>query len=341
MNSNVYQKIKNEYDKRRKKAFDELEDKKSELYCRIPRLEEIEAEISHAGFKYNKAILMGLMPSDNAAKKLEDTIESLNVERSGLLEKKGYSREYLLPRFQCEKCSDTGVVKAPDGGADTVCICYRQQLIDYLYDQSNLSTVNAEGFESFITDYYPDFPNEERYGIKKSPRRQILGILENCANFVENFEDNEVKNLLFSGPTGVGKTFLAGCISMELMKRGYTVLYQTAPALFNTIYEYRYNTSNNEDWDSAVYSNILESDLLIIDDLGTESPTGMRYAELLSIIDTRLANDTRRPCKTIISTNIDLKKLFEYYDERIVSRLTGGFDIFRFAGDDIRRIKKG
>ncbi|HEX2945358.1 MAG TPA: ATP-binding protein [Clostridia bacterium] len=339
MNSNAYAKIKNEYERRRKAALDGLEARKAQLYYNIPRLEEIEDEINHAGFKYNKAILMGMLPSDSAAGKLAETIEGLKAEKAGILAKYGYEPGYLTPSWQCEKCSDTGMVKSAASGLDTLCSCYRQQLIDILYDQSNLSIIKNEGFQSFSTDYYPDAADEQRYGIKKSPRRQIQGILENCTGFVGNFEKNETKNLLFSGPTGVGKTFMAGSIAMELMKRGYTVLYQTAPALFNTIYEYRYNSSNNVDCEPALYNSILESDLLIIDDLGTESPSGMRYAELLNIIDTRLANDTRRPCKTIISTNIDLKKLFEYYDERIVSRITGGFDIFKFAGEDIRRLK--
>ncbi len=341
MSINVYQRIKNEYDRRRRDALEKLEDKKTDLYYHIPRLGEIEEEISRAGFKYNKAILAGLLPPDLAASQLSETIAGLNAERNGLLAKYGYGSGYLTPSFQCEKCSDTGIIQSHGGDPDTFCICYRQQLINCLYDQSNLSTVGAEGFESFLTDYYPDVPNAERYGIKNSPRKQISDILDICKNFSVRFSENETHNLLFSGPTGVGKTFLASCISMEMMKQGYTVLYQSAPALFNTIYEYRYNSANNDDWEGSVYTSILSSNLLVIDDLGTESPTGMRYAELLNIIDTRLSNDTRQPCKTIISTNIDLKKLFEYYDERVVSRLTGSFDILRFAGEDIRQLKRG
>ncbi len=338
---NVYQKIKNEYERRQRDALEALDIKKSNLYHHIPRLEEIEDEINKAGFRYNKAILTGSMPPESAAAQLSETIKRLNSERDNLLSEYGYDAGFLTPSFQCDKCSDTGVIKSSGNGPDTFCICYRQQLINCLYDQSNLSTVGAEGFESFLMEYYPDVPNAERYGIKNSPRKQISDILDVCKNFSAHFSENETRNLLFSGPTGVGKTFLAGCISMEMMRKGYTVLYQSAPALFNTIYEYRYNSANNDDWEGSIYTNILECNLLVIDDLGTESPTGMRYAELLNIIDTRLANDTRQPCKTIISTNINLKKLFEYYDERVVSRLTGSFDILRFAGEDIRQLKKG
>lgn len=336
---NIHQLIKNEFEKKRKRALDQLEERKTELYYRIPRLEEIEEEIRAAGLKYNKAILLGTVPSDSAAAQLSVTIDQLRKERSDLLKANGYDENYLEPVYECTKCSDTGIVSSPDGEGDTLCICYRQLLINHLYDQSNICAAGNGGLECFDTGLYPDIVDEVRYGIKKSPRRQITGILENCRHFLDNFGSPDVKNLLFCGPTGVGKTFMAVCIAMELMRSGHTVLYQTAPALFNTIYEYRYNTNNSEDYDSTVYKNILETELLIIDDLGTESPTAMRYAELLNIIDTRMSNDIRRPCKTIIATNIDLKKLFEYYDERIVSRITGGFDIFRFAGDDIRMMK--
>jgi DNA replication protein DnaC len=337
MDPNIYVLIKNEYDRRRKKAIDELEARKSELYYHVPRLEEIEEEIHRAGFKYNKLLLMGLLSSDSAEEELTTAIDNLGEERSKLLSKYGYPSDYLTPAFACDKCSDTGIVASVSG--DKTCVCYKQQLINYIYDQSNLSITGNEGFASFLADFYADVPSEARYGIKKSPRRQILGILENCKNFVENFGSSEVRNLLFSGPTGVGKTYMSGCIAIELMNRGYTVLYQTAPSLFNTIYEYRYKSSNDDSYDNSVYKSIMEANLLIIDDIGTESPTGMRYAELLGIMDTRCANDKRKPCKTIIATNIDLKKLFEYYDERVVSRITGSYDIFRFAGDDIRRLK--
>jgi DNA replication protein DnaC len=337
MDPNIYSLIKKEYDRRHKKAIDELEERKAGLYRRIPRLEEIEAEIHKAGFKYNKLLLMGMLSSDSAVDALASTIDRLKEERLELLAKLGYSGDCLAPAFACSKCFDTGVISSPSG--DTVCTCYKQQLIDYIYDRSNLSIANNEGFKSFLADYYPDAPNEERYGIKKSPRRQILGILDNCKGFVEKFESPDTRNLLFSGRTGVGKTFLAGCIAIELMNLGFTVLYQTAPSLFNAIYEYRYKSNNDDGYDNSVYKSILEANLLIIDDLGTESPSGMRYAELLNILDTRYANDRRKPCKTVIATNIDLKKLFEYYDERIVSRIMGSFDIYKFAGDDIRGLK--
>lgn len=338
MDPNVHTMIKNEYDKRRRKANDQLQARKAELYSVVPRLEEIEDEINSAGLRYNKLMLTGALSPDSAINELDNTLSSLKAEKANLLAINGYPPNYLNPVYTCEKCSDTGFI-ADSGVNSPECVCYRQQLIDYIYDQSNLTIIDTEGFKSFSAEYYSDIADEQKYGIKNSPQRQILGIKGNCQSFIENFNKPEIRNLLFSGPTGVGKTFMAGCIAIELMNSGYTVLYQTAPALFNTIYEYRYKYSRDEVYENSVYKSILEADLLIIDDLGTESPSATRYAELLNIIDTRYANDKRKPCKTIIATNVDVKKLFEYYDERVVSRITGSFDIFRFAGDDIRRLK--
>lgn len=340
MSSGIHNMIKAEYERRRLNADERLREKKASLYSAIPRLEEIENEINRAGLNYNKMLLTGLLEPEEATRELSEIISALKSERTSLLVDNGFSENYLELSYECDRCMDTGILPSTDDTADSVCTCYTQQLINYIYEKSNLAFIGNEGFESFDPNYYSDMHDESKYGIKKSPRKQILGIYENCKLFIENFKSSQTKNMLFCGHTGVGKTFMAGCIGTALMKAGHTVLYQTAPSLFNSIYEYRYKSSRDEASDSTIYKSILEVELLIIDDLGTESPSAMRYAELLNIIDTRNANDKRKPCKTIIATNIDLKQLFEYYDERIVSRITGGFDIYKFAGDDIRGLKK-
>lgn len=338
MGSSIHDSIKAEYEKRRKRSSDELLARREEVYARIPELEEIESRIHLTGVRYNKLLLSGVMSPDRAAAELDAEIAALGRRRSELLEAGGYPQDFLTPSYTCGKCKDTGFAALNDGTED-ICSCYRRQLVEIIYSRSGMKLSAVKGFSSFDESCYPDIVDEGKYGIKKSPRRQIAGILESCKEFVRNFGSPDEKNMLFCGTTGVGKTWMAACIAAELMSRGVTVLYQSAPSLFNTIYEYRYNASREEAVESAVYRSILEAELLIIDDLGTESPTAARYAELLTILDVRSANDGQKPCKTIISTNIDLKKLFEYYDERIVSRIIGGFDMYKFAGDDIRKLK--
>ena len=135
-----------------------------------------------------------------------------------------------------------------------------------------------------------------------------------------------------------GKTFMSNCIASELLKKGKTVLYQTAPILLESVIDYKMgrqkNTSDN------IYKSILETDLLIIDDLGTESLNSMKLSELFTIINTRILNLNRKITKTIISTNLSIKDIFNNYEERIGSRIAGYYDIYYFFGDDLRFRRK-
>ena len=107
-------------------------------------------------------------------------------------------------------------------------------------------------------------------------------------------------------------------------------MYQTAPVMLDDLISDLFQKPEHQ---SGLSKNLLNVDLLVIDDLGTENLNSMKYTELYKIINTRLLN---KKTKTIISTNLDLKGLFEYYDERLASRFVGYYDIYRFYGDDIR-----
>jgi len=338
-NSNIYSLIKKEYEQKQALAYRKLMEKKRELFFRIPELQDIEDKIQKIGFTYSKLILSGKKSSDTEVSALLFDMEKLRSKKKELLKANNYSEEDLEPEYECKICKDTGFVD--DNGVAVKCSCYRQKVINYLYNQSNLSRIEQENFDTFNENYYPDVVDEKRYGIKISPRENILRIKERCMAFIENFDSPNEKNLFFSGPTGVGKTFMASCIARELINRGKTVLYQTAPVLFNTINEFKFRQSSvNEELNDAAYRNIFEVELLIIDDLGIEPATSARYAELLTILNTRQDNNYNHPCKTIISTNIGPKQLYEFYTERVASRIVGYFDRLMFAGEDIRMLKK-
>lgn len=127
---------------------------------------------------------------------------------------------------------------------------------------------------------------------------------------------------------------MSNCIANELLKKGKTVIYQTAPILLESVIDYKMsklkNTSDN------IYKSVLEADLLIIDDLGTESLNSMKLSELFTILNTRILNLNNKITKTIISTNLDINDIFKHYEERIGSRIVGYYDIYCFFGDDLR-----
>ena len=135
-----------------------------------------------------------------------------------------------------------------------------------------------------------------------------------------------------------GKTFMSNCIANELLKNGKTVLYQTAPILLENVINYK--MSKQKDSLDNIYKSILDSDLLIIDDLGTESLNSMKLSELFTILNTGILNLNHKPTKTIISTNLNINDIFNNYEERIGSRIAGYYDIYCFFGDDLR-FKRG
>lgn len=122
---------------------------------------------------------------------------------------------------------------------------------------------------------------------------------------------------------------------MKCLRSGKTVLYQTAPVLLETIIDAKFNKYKNQNIDNF-YNHVLNVDLLIIDDLGTEYLNGMKLSELFTILNTRILNLNGKNTKTIISTNLSIEQIFRTYEERIGSRIAGYYSIFQFFGEDVR-----
>ena len=159
----------------------------------------------------------------------------------------------------------------------------------------------------------------------------MVKIKKLAENFVENFDNSDTKNLLFCGSTGLGKTFLSTCIANELIKNGKSVLYVSASTLFDEIIDYKFGKTK-----SNIMESCLSADLLIIDDLGTETLNPLKQTEIFNVINSRLLNQNGKITKTIISTNLSLQQIYETYEERISSRIIGNYDACLFFGEDIR-----
>ena len=321
-----------EYEKKRLQAIYDAEQRKIDLYKKEPKLQQLDDALSKTAISISKQIL--LSKDSNLLKDLNLKIESLKIEKQNILLSLGLDDSFLKPKFECSDCNDTGYIT--NNYSTTMCYCLKQKLFNLEYNKSNLSNLEKDNFNNFSFDLYSNEVNQEKYHSPLSPRKNIEIIVKLAHDFIDNFENSEQKNLLFSGNTGLGKSFLSTCIAGELLKKGKTVLYQTAPVMLDTIMDYRFGKEKSS---NDIYNNLLNVDLLIIDDLGTECTNNMKFSELFNIINTRLINNVK-PVKTIISTNLSLERLFSAYDERIVSRLVGNYNICYFFGDDIRFIKR-
>ena len=128
---------------------------------------------------------------------------------------------------------------------------------------------------------------------------------------------------------------MSNAIATEMLKRGKTVLYQTAPVLLENVIDNKFNKYKNGKINNF-NNDVLEADLLIIDDLGTEVLNSMKLSELFTILNTRILNLNNKVTKTIISTNLNIEQIFKNYEERIGSRIAGFYDIYYFFGEDLR-----
>lgn len=314
--------IMDDYDRLRRENKMEEDRRKEEIYNAIPKIRQIDREIAHLSLSEARRRI--LRPGEPASASLQEQIYSLSMEKINLLAIHGYPADYLDAIYRCPLCEDTGYI-----GAEK-CRCFRQKIMDILYDQSNIKElIRQENFQYFRSDYYSDAPLP---GKSFSPRDNILNIVEKCRHFIDTFSRQPGQNLLISGNTGVGKTFLTNCIAAELLEQGVSVIYLTAHQFFDRLADY---TFRREEGNSDTLSFLLNCDLLIIDDLGTELNNGFINSQLFLCINERIL----RQRSTIISTNLSLKQISHTYTERISSRIIEAYEHFYIYGDDIR-IKK-
>lgn len=330
MNSNL-KNLLNQYQQKRSLEIQKANQEKYLLYNKIPEFEKVDHDINSLSIKLIQETLTSKSSKDivNTKKK----IESLKNKRKKILNDNGYTLDSLSPKFECDKCNDTGYVKTSNG--DVLCSCIKQKLYNIAYNNANIYDLRNQNFDKFDISLYSDEVNKDKYKFDISPRQNMISIRKTCEKFIENFDSPSQNNLLFCGNTGLGKTFLSSCVANELIKKDKTVLYQTAPIMLDKIIDYKFGKSSDD-----IIDSIYSVDLLIIDDLGTETKNNLKITELFNIINTRLLNQNNKITKTIISTNLSLQQLYNFYEERIVSRIIGNYDACYFFGDDIRIKKK-
>ncbi len=318
--------IRREYEQKRIYAINLNQSSKEQIYEENPKLVEIEREIRALGIEASKC---SLFPNDEEKQKkiatIFEKIKKLKAQKQEIIKKNNL---VITPKYECTKCNDTGYITKE--GKTVMCSCMKQRIINEYYNKSNLNRLSHETFDNFDDSLYSNTADEEKYNSKVSPRENINKIKKISNNFVNKFDDADTKSLLFLGTAGTGKTFLSSCIANEILSKGHTVLYQTAPVLLDSIFKYKFK---NDTKLNGLYDDLFNVDLLIIDDLGTENTSSAKFSELFSIINSRILNPK---VKTIISSNLTWQQLSKAYDDRITSRLIGYYDICMFFGNDIR-----
>ncbi len=144
---------------------------------------------------------------------------------------------------------------------------------------------------------------------------------------MEFFSKPDSLGLLISGPTGVGKTYLAAAITRELIEIREESLFLEVSRLYS---ELRGCMKRDESEESLI-AQYVNARWLVLDDFGAGALTDFERRYALDLLNGR-ANAKR---KTILTTNLQLEEIAEKVDERIASRLSG-FDYIEAQGKDRR-----
>ena len=190
-----------EYEQKKLNAELDLEERKKNLYKLIPRLEQIDAELSTLGISTAKSILNNTSDS-NSVDNLKLKIANLKKEKEAILLQNGYNLDYLKPFYECKICNDTGFI-LDNNYKTTMCNCLKQKLLNISFNKSNISNVDKENFSNFNELLFSDEVDLAKYRFNISPRRNILNIKNKSIEFVKNFDNPDYKNLLFVGSTGL------------------------------------------------------------------------------------------------------------------------------------------
>ncbi len=295
-----------------------------EVYDRLPQIRQIDDAISAQAVACARRLLDG---DQGAREVLKRHLEDLKEQKAVLLEACGFGAGYMDMRYHCPDCQDTGYIQGRK------CRCFKKEEISLLYSQSNIQEVlERENFSSFTFAYYDNKEVILQIGMTVAAyMEQVYGW---CREYVEGFE-TKGGNLIFTGSTGVGKTFLTNCIAKELIDKYQSVIYLSANDLFDIFSKNKFHYDTEEEM-RDMYQYILDCDLLIIDDLGTELNNTFVSSQLFYCINERLI----RKKGTIISTNLSMDMLRDTYSDRISSRIISQYSIIPLYGGDIRTKKQ-
>ena len=201
MSNEVLNSLLKDYEKKKLQAEIDCEKRKEQLYKNVPKLGEIEDELNNFAINMTKNILKNGNSSIEKIE-LEQRITNLKTEKAKILSELNLPPDYLKPHYKCNICNDTGYVT--DSNYKTVmCSCLKQKLFDYAFNKSNMSNLDKENFSTFNANIFSDEVDVAKYKYNISPRRNILNIKDKCLEFVENFDNPNYKNLLFTGNVGL------------------------------------------------------------------------------------------------------------------------------------------
>ena len=264
MDNAIFDKAQSIMTSRRMKAVSENEQRIAEVNQKIPQIREINEVLFNTGKELISIISNGR--GEDVSQKVEQ-LKQYNLGAQAMsrkiLAENGYPEDYLDMHYTCPVCSDTGY------NGDRFCECFRSLCGKLAADELNKSSqLKLSSFNSFSLSYYS---GENYFAMKK--------ILEYTMQYAATFSPTS-KSILMFGQTGLGKTHLSLAIANVVLEKGYSVIYDSAINVLRNIEKEHFSYEHS----SEMIDLVMDTDLLILDDMGTEYESQFYNATIYNII---------------------------------------------------------
>ena len=315
-----------QFEEDRRTREERFQARRESIFRRQPRLREIEDELRSTMSRIITSALRHGTDPGPAVEVLREENLRIQEEKRQLLTQMGLPQDCLDEKPACALCGDTGYRNGQ------VCRCLRQYYArEQQKELSRMLDLGSQSFDTFSLDWYSQEYDAD-YG--RSARENMETVYDVCADYAHQFGKRPGNLLLFGAP-GLGKTFLSAAIAREVSSNGWSVVYDTAGRIFQR-FEAQKFTRREDQETAADVERVLNCDLLILDDLGTEMTTAFVQSALYQIVNTRLMEKK----STILNTNLMPGEIARRYSPQLASRIEGEYQLLPFFGEDIRKLKK-
>jgi DNA replication protein DnaC len=160
-------------------------------------------------------------------------------------------------------------------------------------------------------------------------RKDLLASLASCQWI------KEASNLSITGPTGVGKSWIASALGQQACRKGLSVYYTRLPRLFEEL-----RLARGEGAYAKLLNKFLKTDLLILDDWGLERFSLEQRRDLLEVIE-----DRHQQKATLITSQIPTQSWHEIIGDptladALLDRLLSRMIKLELTGESMRKLKK-
>lgn len=297
-NNRYYVKAKQILNNRRTSAI-ALNEATSDKLSQNPeykKLEKLRSELFQNLFYANKNNLptdIIVLDIENINKKIAELAKKMNIRTNN---------------YKCKQCEDTGIINGE------YCKCFKVIIEELKRIDTGLEQLPEFTFKDHIEGLNPILD-------KMYPK-----LIDYC----EEFPKNKIKQIIFNGGVGVGKSCLAAAMANAVSSKGYSVQYIKSNAL-NDLF-LKYHTSPFMERQN-ILTPLMNCDLLIVDDLGIEPILNNVTLPYLYIL-----LEARDKLHTVVTTNLNKDEIIKRYFERISSRLLDKDKtlIISLTGKDLR-----